>query len=99
MASLYSAIPFERWRADRNVDELTYVLLSRLEGQPVELDENGSPEHGLSLWRELIAPVDYRVYQLPTRPYWTRANDERLEQLKSKVAKLVLSDENNLSED
>ena len=99
MASLYSAIPFERWRADRNVDELTYVLLSRLEGQPVELDENGSPEHGLSLWRELIAPVDYRVYQLPTTPYWTRANDERLEQLKSKVAKLVLSDENNLSED
>ena len=64
MASLYSAIPFERYRADRNVDELTYVLLSRLEGQPVELDENGSPEQGLSLWRELIVPRNYPIHWL-----------------------------------
>ena len=64
MASLYSAIPFERYRADRNVDELDYGLLSRLEGQPVELDENGSPEQGLSVWRELIVPRNYLSHWL-----------------------------------
>ena len=98
IASRYAAIPYERWRADRIVDELTFLLLRDLEGQPVALEGN-SAKKSLRLWRELIAPVDYPVSQLPTRPYWTRANDERLEQLKSKVAKLVLSDEDNLSED
>ena len=98
IASRYAAIPYERWRADRIVDELTFLLLRDLEGQPVALEGN-SAKKSLRLWRELIAPVDYPVSQLPTRPYWTRANDERLEQLKTKVAKLVLSDEENLSED
>jgi len=46
-----------------------------------------------------MAQSEYQHEQLPTRPYWTQATDETVEQLKSKVAELVLSDEDNLSED
>lgn len=97
IASRYTAIPYERLRADRIVDELTFSLLRDLEGESVAL-EGDSAKHSLRLWRELISPVNFPTYHLPTWPYWTQATDEKLERLRSKVANLVSSDEDNLSE-
>lgn len=97
IASRYTAIPYERLRADRIVDELTFSLLRNLEDQAVALEKDLAKQ-SLRLWRELISPVDYPIDHLPTGPYWTRATDARLEQLRLSAANVLASEGNNASE-
>ena len=99
VALMRSAIPYERQRADRNVDEITYLLLKLCE-QPSDADNLRFQEQALVVWRDLLGPR-HKVYSLPLSPYWisTQAHAERIDRLRVAAQKLMKSSEVKANED
>ena len=99
VALMRSAIPYERQRADRNVDEITYLLLKLCE-QPSDADHLQFQEQALVVWRDLLGPR-HKVYSLPLSPYWisTQAHAERIDRLRVAAQKLMKSSEVKANED
>ena len=99
VALMRSAIPYERQRADRNVDEITYLLLKLCE-QPSDADHLQFQEQALVVWRDLLGPR-HKVYSLPLSPYWisTQTHAERIDRLRVAAQKLMKSSEVKANED
>ena len=99
VALMRSAIPYERRRADRNVDEITYLLLKLCE-QPSDADHLQFQEQALVVWRDLLGPR-HKVYSLPLSPYWisTQTHAERIDRLRVAAQKLMKSSEVKANED
>ena len=99
VALMRSAIPYERQRADRNVDEITYLLLKLCE-QPSDADNLRFQEQALVVWRDLLGPR-HKVYSLPLSPYWisTQTHAERIDRLRVAAQKLMKSSEVKANED
>ncbi|MCH1439624.1 MAG: hypothetical protein L7W43_08205, partial [Rubripirellula sp.] len=99
VALMRSAIPYERRRADRNVDEITYLLLKLCE-QPSDADNLQLQEQALVVWGDLLGPR-HKVYSLPLSPYWisTQAHAERIDRLRVAAQKLMKSSEVKANED
>ena len=99
VALMRSAIPYERQRADRNVDEITYLLLKLCE-QPSDADHLQFQEQALVVWRDLLGPR-HKVYSLPLSPYWisTQAHAERIDRLRVAAQKLMKASEVKANED
>ena len=99
VALMRSAIPYERQRADRNVDEITYLLLKLCE-QPSDADHLQFQEQALVVWRDLLGPR-HKVDSLPLSPYWisTQAHAERIDRLRVAAQKLMKSSEVKENED
>ena len=99
VALMRCAIPYERQRADRNVDEITYLLLKLCE-QPSDADHLQFQEQALVVWRDLLGPR-HKVYSLPLSPYWisTQTHAERIDRLRVAAQKLMKSSEVKANED
>lgn len=94
-----SAIPYERRRADRNVDEITYLLLKLCE-QPSDADNLQFQEQALVIWGDLLGPR-HKVDSLPLSQYWTssQTHAERINQLRVAAQKLMKSREVKANKD